>query len=208
MSNVCDVALFGKLVGPLALVALVSRSIIITWTTGIRLGLPGGVNAVVALFVGPKNSANVKKAVHTSIVIGMIAGLLLLLSGLFLSRPVLNLIGTKKELIDGAVIYLTIYLLGSPALAMYNYGNAVLSAVGDTKRPLMYLITAGIINVVLNLFFVIVCRLGVVGVALASIISQYISAFLILKFLFGCGKDYGLYIRNIGMGIAIYQREC
>ncbi len=86
-------------------------------------------------------------------------GTALLLSGLFLSRPVLNLIGTKKELIDGAVIYLTIYLLGSPALAMYNYGNAVLSAVGDTKRPLMYLITAGIINVVLNLFFVIVCRL-------------------------------------------------
>lgn len=175
-------------------------------TTGILLGLAGGVNAVVALFVGAKNSANVKKAVHTSIVICMIAGLLLLLSGLFLSRPVLNLIGTKKELIDGAVIYLTIYLLGSPALAMYNYGNAVLSAVGDTKRPLMYLITAGIINVVLNLFFVIVCRLGVVGVALASIISQYISAFLILKFLFGCGKDYGLYIRNIGMDSHIAAR--
>ena len=184
MFNLCDVAVVGKFVGPLALGAVGSTSIIITLTTGILLGLAGGVNAVVALFVGAKNSANVKKAVHTSIVICMIAGLLLLLSGLFLSRPVLNLIGTKKELIDGAVIYLTIYLLGSPALAMYNYGNAVLSAVGDTKRPLMYLITAGIINVVLNLFFVIVCRLGVVGVALASIISQYISAFLILKFQF------------------------
>ena len=206
MFNLCDVAVVGKFVGPLALGAVGSTSIIITLTTGILLGLAGGVNAVVALFVGAKNSANVKKAVHTSIVICMIAGLLLLLSGLFLSRPVLNLIGTKKELIDGAVIYLTIYLLGSPALAMYNYGNAVLSAVGDTKRPLMYLITAGIINVVLNLFFVIVCRLGVVGVALASIISQYISAFLILKFLFGCGKDYGLYIRNIGMDSHIAAR--
>ena len=206
MFNLCDVAVVGKFVGPLALGAVGSTSIIITLTTGILLGLAGGVNAVVALFVGAKNSANVKKAVHTSIVICMIAGLLLLLSGLFLSRPVLNLIGTKKELIDGAVIYLTIYLLGSPALAMYNYGNAVLSAVGDTKRPLMYLITAGIINVVLNLFFVIVCRLGVVGVALASIISQYISAFLILKFLFGCGRDYGLYIRNIGMDSHIAAR--
>ena len=206
MFNLCDVAVVGKFVGPLALGAVGSTSIIITLTTGILLGLAGGVNAVVALFVGAKNSANVKKAVHTSIVICMIAGLLLLLSGLFLSRPVLNLIGTKKELIDGAVIYLTIYLLGSPALAMYNYGNAVLSAVGDTKRPLMYLITAGIINVVLNLFFVIVCRLGVVGVALASIISQYISAFLILKFLFGCGKDYGLYITNIGMDSHIAAR--
>ena len=192
MFNLCDVAVVGKFVGPLALGAVGSTSIIITLTTGILLGLAGGVNAVVALFVGAKNSANVKKAVHTSIVICMIAGLLLLLSGLFLSRPVLNLIGTKKELIDGAVIYLTIYLLGSPALAMYNYGNAVLSAVGDTKRPLMYLITAGIINVVLNLFFVI--------------ISQYISAFLILKFLFGCGKDYGLYIRNIGMDSHIAAR--
>ena len=130
MFNLCDVAVVGKFVGPLALGAVGSTSIIITLTTGILLGLAGGVNAVVALFVGAKNSANVKRAVHTSIVICMIAGLLLLLSGLFLSRPVLNLIGTKKELIDGAVIYLTIYLLGSPALAMYNYGNAVLSAVG------------------------------------------------------------------------------
>jgi putative MATE family efflux protein len=206
MFNLCDVAVVGKFVGPLALGAVGSTSIIITLTTGILLGLAGGVNAVVALFVGAKNSANVKRAVHTSIVICMIAGLLLLLSGLFLSRPVLNLIGTKKELIDGAVIYLTIYLLGSPALAMYNYGNAVLSAVGDTKRPLMYLITAGIINVILNLFFVIVCKLGVVGVALASIISQYISAFLILKFLFGCGKDYGLYMRNIGIDSHIAAR--
>lgn len=199
MFNLCDVAVVGKFVGPLALGAVGSTSIIITLTTGILLGLAGGVNAVVALFVGAKNSANVKKAVPQSYI-------LQLKCGLFLSRPVLNLIGTKKELIDGAVIYLTIYLLGSPALAMYNYGNAVLSAVGDTKRPLMYLITAGIINVVLNLFFVIVCKLGVVGVALASIISQYISAFLILKFLFGCGRDYGLYIRNIGMDSHIAAR--
>ncbi len=206
MFNLCDVAVVGKFVGPLALGAVGSTSIIVTLTTGILLGLAGGVNAVVALFVGAKNSANVKKAVHTSIIICLIAGFLLLLSGLFLSRPVLLLIGTKKELINGAVVYLTIYLLGSPALAMYNYGNAVLSAVGDTKRPLMYLITAGVINVVLNLFFVLVCNLGVIGVALASIISQYISAFLILKFLFGCGKDYGLYIKNIGIDSHIAAR--
>ena len=101
MFNLCDVAVVGKFVGPLALGAVGSTSIIITLTTGILLGLAGGVNAVVALFVGAKNSANVKRAVHTSIVICMIAGLLLLLSGLFLSRSVLNLIGTKKELIDG-----------------------------------------------------------------------------------------------------------
>lgn len=206
MFNLCDVAVVGKFVGPLALGAVGSTSIIVTLTTGILLGLAGGVNAVVALFVGAKNSANVKKAVHTSIIICLIAGFLLLLSGLFLSRPMLLLIGTKKELINGAVIYLTIYLLGSPALAMYNYSNAVLSAVGDTKRPLMYLITAGVINVVLNLFFVLVCNLGVIGVALASIISQYISAFLILKFLFGCGKDYGLYIKNIEIDSHIAAR--
>lgn len=206
MFNLCDVAVVGKFVGPLALGAVGSTSIIVTLTTGILLGLAGGVNAVVALFVGAKNSANIKKAVHTSIIICLIAGFLLLMSGLFLSRPILLLIGTKKELINGAVIYLTIYLLGSPALAMYNYGNAVLSAVGDTKRPLMYLITAGVINVVLNLFFVLVCNLGVIGVALASIISQYISAFLILKFLFGCGKDYGLYIKNIEIDSHIAAR--
>ena len=99
---------------------------------------------------------------------------------------------TKDELIEGAALYLRIYFLGMPALAIYNFGNAVFSAVGNTKKPLYYLATAGVINIILNLFFVIVCKLDVAGVALASIISQYTSAILILRALFMTKEIYGL----------------
>lgn len=206
MFNLADVAVVGNFVGAIALGAVGSTSILVMMTTGMMLGMSGGVNAVVALYVGAKDNRNVRKAVHTSIIICFALGILLLLAGLFLTRPMLTLIGTKDELIDGAAIYLTVYLLGSPALALYNYGNAVLSAIGDTKRPLIYLAIAGVINVVLNLVFVIGFKVGVVGVALASIISQYISAFLVIKFLITCRADYGLNIKEIGIDKKIAER--
>ena len=104
----------------------------------------------------------------------------------------LLLLHTKKKLIAGATLYLHIYFLGMPAMAMYNFGCAVLSAAGDTRRPLIYLLIAGVLNVGLNLFFVIVCHLGVLGVALASVISLYFSAALVLFRLFTCKEEYGL----------------
>ena len=195
--NMADVAVIGKFVGAIALGSVGSTTIIITLTTGILLGMGSGVNAITALFVGSRDSERVKKTVHTAILICLAAGILLLLSGLFFTRPLLTLMNTKPELIDGAALYLTVYLCGSPALAIYNYGNAILSAIGDTRRPLTYLSIAGVINVVLNLIFVLVFHLGVLGVALASIISQYISAFLVLRFLLQCRQDYGLRIREI-----------
>ena len=97
-----------------------------------------------------------------------------------LTRPILQLLRTKEDLIDGAVLYLRIYLLGMPGLAVYNYGSAILSALGDTRRPLRFLTVAGILNVILNLFFVLVVKMAVAGVALASILSQYLSAVLIV----------------------------
>lgn len=204
--NMADVAVIGKFVGAVALGSVGSTTIIITLTTGILLGMASGVNAVTALFVGSRDSIRVKETVHTSILICLAAGILLLLSGLFFTRPLLTLMNTKPELIDGAVLYLTVYLCGSPALALYNYGNAILSAIGDTKRPLTYLSIAGAINVILNLIFVLVFHLGVLGVALASIISQYISAFLVLRFLLSCKQDYGLRLREIAFDRSIAQR--
>lgn len=201
--NMADVAVIGRFVGAIALGAVGSTTIIVTLTTGILLGMASGVNAVTALFVGSRDSERVSKAVHTAILICLAAGILLLLSGLFFTRPLLTLMNTKPELIDGAALYLIVYLCGSPALAIYNYGNAILSAIGDTKRPLTYLSIAGVINVILNLIFVLVFHLGVLGVALASIISQYISAFLVLKFLLQCKQDYGLRIREISFDRAI-----
>lgn len=195
--NMADVAVIGRFVGAIALGSVGSTTIIITLTTGILLGMASGVNAITALFVGSRDRERVKQTVHTAILICLAAGIVLLLCGLFFTRPLLTLMNTKPELIDGAALYLTVYLCGSPALAIYNYGNAILSAIGDTKRPLTYLAVAGVINVILNLVFVLVFHLGVLGVALASIISQYISAFLVLKFLLQCKQDYGLHILEI-----------
>ena len=144
------------------------------------MGLGGGINSIVAYYIGSKSNKELDKAIHSAFSISIITGIILLLLGLFLARPLLILIKTKDDLLEQAVIYFKIYMLGMPGLALYNYGNAVLSAAGDTKRPLYYLSLAGIINVILNLFFVIVCKLSCAGVALASIISQYLSAILVM----------------------------
>ena len=197
--NMTDVAVVGKFAGARALGSVGSTTIIITLTTGILLGMGGGVNAVTALHMGAEDYRRVHKTVHTSVILCFIAGLLLLVAGLVFSKPLLEVMNTKPELIDGATAYLMIYLCGSPALALYNFGNGVLSAVGDTKRPLIYLSISGIINIVLNLFFVIVCRLGVIGVAIASIIAQYISAALIIRFLLKTYGSYGLRMKDIGI---------
>lgn len=150
--NMTDVAVVGKFAGARALGSVGSTTIIITLTTGILLGMGGGVNAVTALHMGAEDYQRVHKTVHTSVILCFIAGLLLLVTGLAFSKPLLEVMNTKPELIDGATAYLMIYLCGSPALALYNFGNGVLSAVGDTKRPLIYLSISGIINIVLNLF--------------------------------------------------------
>lgn len=190
--NMSDVAVVGKFAGPIALGAVGSTSILITLFTGILIGLASGVNALTALFIGAKSKENLREAVHTSVILCLAAGLLIMLLGIVFSAPILTAMHTKSELIQDAVLYLRIYLTGMPALALYNFGNAVLSAAGDTKRPLYYLSLAGVINILLNLLFVIVCRLGVAGVALASIIAQYISAVLILRVLLKSTEDFGL----------------
>ena len=195
--NLSDVAVVGHFAGSIALGCVGSTTILVTLTTGLLLGMSGGVNAVTARYLGARDHTRVEKAVHSSLILCLIVGFILLLAGFTLTRPVLSLLGTKNELIDGAVLYLTIYLCGSPALAMYNYGNAILSAVGDTKRPLIYLAISGIINIILNLVFVIVFHLDVAGVALASIISQYISAGLILRHLLHCKGEYRLNLKLI-----------
>ena len=154
--NMSDVAVVGKFAGPIALGAVGSTSILVTLFTGILLGLASGVNALTALHIGSKDDEGVKRTVHTAVIICLAGGILITVFGILFSHNILALMNTKDELIDGAVLYLRIYLLGMPALGLYNFGNAVLSAAGDTKRPLYYLAFAGVVNVILNLFFVIV----------------------------------------------------
>ncbi len=190
--NMADVAVVGQFAGPMALGAVGSTTTLVTMFTGFLIGLSGGINVLVALHYGAKSKKDLTETIHTSALISLMAGILLTLVGVSFARGILEMLHTKPELIDGAVLYLRIYFLGMPALAIYNFGNAVFSAVGDTKRPLRYLSLAGVINVVLNLFFVIVCGMDVAGVALASIISQYLSAVLILAALFRCREMFAL----------------
>ena len=178
--NISDIAVVGHFAGSIPLGAVGSTSQLLFFFTGLLMGLGGGINSIVAYYIGSKSNKELDKAIHSAFSISIITGIILLLLGLFLARPLLILIKTKDDLLEQAVIYFKIYMLGMPGLALYNYGNAVLSAAGDTKRPLYYLSLAGIINVILNLFFVIVCKLSCAGVALASIISQYLSAILVM----------------------------
>ena len=204
--NISDVAIVGRFAGSTALGSVGSTSIFVTLFTGFLIGLGGGINVLVARYYGAGRAKDVKKTVGSSLIISLIAGVILLLVGLFGSPALLQTINTKPDLLPGAVMYLRVYFLGMPALALYNYGNAVFSAIGDTKKPLIYLAIAGVLNVVLNLFFVIVCRLSVVGVALASAISQCVSAGLILHALTKVQDSYALHLREVKFDRTIGQR--
>ncbi|MCI8534930.1 MAG: MATE family efflux transporter [Hungatella sp.] len=192
--NISDVAVVGKFAGPIALGAVGSTSILVTLSTGLLLGLASGISALTALYIGARNHEEVKKTVHTAAILMACSGLLIMGLGIFFAKMILTVMHTKDELIQDAICYLRIYLLGTPALAMFNFGNAVLSAAGDTTRPLYYLTFAGVVNVLLNLFFVIVCHMGVAGVAIASIISQYISAFLVIRLLLYSQESFSLHL--------------
>ena len=204
--NISDVAIVGRFAGSTALGSVGSTSIFVTLFTGFLIGLGGGINVLVARYYGAGRANDVKKTVGSSLIISLIAGVILLLVGLFGSPALLKTINTKPDLLPGAVMYLRVYFLGMPALALYNYGNAVFSAIGDTKKPLIFLAIAGVLNVILNLFFVIVCHLSVVGVALASAISQCVSAGLILHALTKVQDSYALHLREVKFDRTIGQR--
>ena len=181
--NMSDVAVVGKFAGTAALGAVGSTTTFVALFTEFLIGVGCGINAITAKYYGAKDSENLNKTVSSAPILSLASGCGVMLAGLIFARPLLALLGTKPELISGAELYLRIYFCGMPAMSMYNYGNAVLSAMGETKKPLIFLTIAGIVNVILNLFFVIVCSLDVAGVAIASVISQYISAALVLVYL-------------------------
>ena len=178
--NMSDIAVVGKFGGPNSLGSVGSTTTLVTLFTGFLIGLGNGVNALLAKFIGQKNKQSIHDTIHVSFVLCIIMGLILTLIAELTIPWFLSILGTQDVFFEGATKYLRIYMLGMPALAIFNYGNAVFSAMGNTRRPLIFLLCSGIINVALNLFFVIVCKLDVMGVALASIISQYISALLIV----------------------------
>ena len=178
--NMADVAVVGKFSSAEALGAVGSTTILVSLFTGFLIGMGSAVNVQVAHHLGARDKARTSASIRTSFVICLATGCIITVLCLISARFMLELLGTKDDLIEGAVLYFRIYALGMPALGIFNFGNGVLSANGDTKRPLVYLMIAGILNVIFNLFFVIVCKMAEDGVALASIITQYVSAGLIL----------------------------
>ena len=178
--NAVDIIVVGKYAGDNALAAVGSNSSLINLFVNLFMGLSIGVNVLVSRYYGAKQEKHLRETIHTAITISLISGVILAVVGVIFSPMLLRLMGSPKEVLPLATIYLRVYFCGMPASMLYNFGAAILRSAGDTKRPLIYLSIAGIINVVLNLFFVIVFRWDVFGVALATIISQIVSAILVL----------------------------
>lgn len=196
--NMADVMVAGRFAGPEALGAVGSTSTIATLFTTFLIGIGNGVNVIAAKDFGAKDEKGVSVTANTSFIICTVVGFLTTALGIVFARPILVLMGTKPELLEGAVIYLKIYFLGMPALGLYNYGTSICSAYGDTKKPLFYMSISGVVNVILNLIFVIAFNLSVVGVASASVVSQCLSAALLLRWVHKCDQ-YGFTPRHISI---------
>ena len=178
--NISDVAVVGRFADYRALGSVGSTSLLVSLFIGFLIGMGTCVNVRTAHQLGAGDENGVRETVHSSLLLCAFIGIFICIVCLIGAAPILSLLNTKEELMDGAVLYMKIYALGMPAMAIYNFGNGVLNAAGDTRRPLIYLSIAGVLNVLLNLFFVIVCHRAADGVAAASAISQYLSAGLIL----------------------------
>ncbi|MDE6020647.1 MAG: MATE family efflux transporter [Ruminococcus sp.] len=179
--NAADVVVVGKFAGDNSLAAVGSTTALINLLTNLFLGLSVGANVTAARFYGSRSDEELSKTVHTSISLSAVSGFILTIIGLIFAKDMLILMQTPPEVCDLAALYLRIYFAGMIPNMIYNFGSALLRSIGDTQRPLYYLFGAGVINVILNLFFVIVLHMDVAGVAFATVISQLISAILIIR---------------------------
>ena len=195
--NAADIIVVGQFTGSGAMAAVGSTSSLNNLIINLFLGLSAGGSVVMALFYGAKDWKSVEEVAHTAILLGFLSGVTLLFVGFILAEPLLRLMGTLDDVIDQAVLYMRIVFVGMPAMMVYDFGAGILRAVGDTRRPLIFLFCGGVINVFLNLFFVIVLEMGVAGVATATAISQCISAALIVRCLIKTDAAYRINLRRL-----------
>lgn len=179
--NAADVIVVGKFAGSQSLAAVGSTGALVNLIVGAFMGISVGANILVARYLGCRQHGNVKTAVHTAFALSAILSVVVTILGLVLAEPMLRWMDTPTGILPLATLYLRIYFLGIPAGLTYNFGAAILRAIGDTRRPMWYLVISGVVNVVLNLVLVIVFHLDVAGVAIATITSQYISLFLVVR---------------------------
>lgn len=204
--NAADVVVVGKFAGKEALAAVGSNTALINLLINLFVGLSVGTNVVVARDLGAGRHDNVSRSVHTSMTLALISGVVMTVFGTVMVRQLLEWMSSPTDVIDLATVYLRIYFFGMPALLTYNFGAAILRAQGDTRRPLYFLFLSGVVNVVLNLFFVIVLHMDVAGVALATIISQYISAALVVWCLVREEGALRLELNKLGLQWSVIRR--
>ncbi len=190
--NAVDIIVVGRFTGSYALAAVGSTTALINVFTNLFIGVSLGANVLAARFYASGREREMSETVHTAITFALLSGIVMVFVGLLFSRGALELMDTPQDVIDQSTLYMRIYFAGMPFFMVYNYGAAILRAVGDTKRPLLFLIVAGVTNALLNLFLVIVMHLGVAGVAIATVIAQMISCILVLRCLYKTDSCYQL----------------
>ena len=195
--NAADLAVVGRFASARAMAAVGSNAAVINLIVSIFVGLSVGANAVIAMQIGSGHKEKINETVHTVIALSLIAGVILILTGMMISAPLLRLMGAPEEVMNLAVLYLRIYSLAMPAIMVYNYGSAVLRSKGDSRRPLYALVLSGIINVILNLILVVIFHLHVIGVATATVASNLFGAGLILYFLMTEDETFRLDFRKL-----------
>lgn len=188
--NAVDIIVVGRFSGSQSLAAVGSTSSLINMLTNLFIGISLGANVLAARFYAAGKHKEMSETVHTSILTALISGVLMIFVGIFFSRPALELMDTPSDVIELATLYMRIYFVGMPFFMLYNYGAAILRAVGDTKRPLIFLVVSGVTNACLNLLLVIVFKMDVAGVAIATVISQMISCILVLICLYKTDAVY------------------
>ncbi len=199
MFNAVDIIVVGRFSGSEALAAVGSTTALINVFTNLFIGISLGANVLAARFFAAGREEEMSETVHTSITLALISGILMAFVGLVFSKGALELMGTPEDVIGLSTLYMRIYFMGMPFFMLYNYGAAILRAVGDTKRPLYFLIIAGVINAGLNMVLVIVFGLGVAGVGIATVFSQMVSCVLVLTCLCRTEGSYKLSFSKLSM---------
>ena len=204
--NAADVIVVGRFAGHESLAAVGSTSALVNLLINVFIGLSIGANVLVAQYFGARKDREVSETVHTAVTVSLVCGVLLVVIGTFASAPLLSLMETPADVLDKASLYMRIYFMGMPVIMLYNFGAAILRAIGDTRRPLYFLMTAGVVNVLLNLMFVIVFHMGVAGVALATVLSQCISAALVCRCLAKSDGSYRLEFSKLRINRRMFGR--
>lgn len=192
MFNAVDIIVVGRFSGSQALAAVGSTTALINIFTNLFIGISLGANVLAARYYAAGRNKEMSETVHTAITLALISGVVMAFVGLIFAKGALELMGTPEDVIRLSTLYMRIYFLGMPFFMLYNYGAAILRAVGDTKRPLIFLIISGCANAVLNMMLVIIFHLGVAGVAIGTVISQMISCVLVLRCLYRSEESYQL----------------